>query len=152
MIDDTFRIYIDRLKDDQEQVIEETCSPGFLEITDKELQFDAPVHIDGSAYLAESELVLRLNVSTEAKMPCSICNDWIEIPIQIEDFIHVVPLDEIKTGVYDFKEILREEILVAVPNFIECHDGQCPNRKDIDKFLKKDSKDQDDVYHPFADL
>lgn len=153
MINEAFRIYTDRLKDNEEQVIQEELDPSFLDIVDQELKFEKNVSLQGTAYLADDELVLRLNVSTVVTIPCVICTDWIEVPIVIEDFIHVVPLTEIRTGVYDFREILRDEILLAVPNFVECHNGKCPSRKDIDKFLKKpDAKDQEDVYHPFADL
>jgi uncharacterized metal-binding protein YceD (DUF177 family) len=137
---EAFRIYVDRLKD-HEQKIQETFNPDFLGIEEEDLHFSKPVTVSGEAYLATDELVLHLKIDTVAEMPCSMCNDRVEVPIKIDNFYHSVPLSEVKKGIYDFSHDIRDEILISVPDFVECHEGTCPNRKEME-----------DTYRPFADL
>ena len=55
---------------------------------------------------------------------------------------------------YNFKNLLRETILLEVPSFAECEGGSCPKRKEYNKYLKESSNEQseDEGYQPFADL
>jgi uncharacterized metal-binding protein YceD (DUF177 family) len=154
-MDDVFKIYIDQLRDGHEDKIHEKLDPGFLEIREPDLAFEEPVELEGVAYLAEHELVLHWNIKTKALIPCSICNDPVNVPIHIHNFYYSEPLAEIKSGVYNFKNLLRETILLEVPPFTECSGGKCPKRKEYSKYLKEPSKqpsDQEEGYHPFADL
>ena len=50
--------------------------------------------------------------------------------------------------------MLRDEILLEVPQFAECGNGQCPSRIEIQKYLKQTDDDQEDDegHHPFAQL
>jgi len=155
-MDDPFKIYVDRLRDGQVEKIQEVFSSDFLDVHEKELAFDAKVIVNGEAYLAEDALVLHLDLDAQATMPCSICNESTSVPIEVKGFYHLVPLDEIKSGVYDMQEALREAILLETPQFAECHGGACPQRDVIGKYLRKESlqtKDvEDEGYRPFADL
>lgn len=153
-MDDQFKIYVEQLRDGHEETIHEQLVPDFLEIDEPDLIFDKPVALEGAAYLAERELIIHWNIATEALVPCSICNEWVKAPILIPNFYHAVPLDEIKTGIYNFKELLRETILLEVPKFMEC-EGECPKRKEINKYMKEvsnKSNDEEEGYQPFADL
>jgi len=155
MIDDSFRIYIEQLRDGEVESLVETYTPEFLDIHEKELSFVDPIHMTGEVYLADDMLVLHLNINTLSTMPCRICNELIKNEIQINGFYHAVPISEIKTGIYDFREVLRETILLETPQLIECHQGECPKRKTLQKYLKAENdlnKETDDKYHPFADL
>ena len=110
--------------------------------------------VKGEAYLAEQSLILHLNIETFCKIPCSICNSPVRVPVQLKNFYHTVPLEEIRGGIYNFKELIREAILIETPHFAECNDGLCPRRQEIQKYLKDESKDTsaEEGYHPFADL
>lgn len=156
MIDDRFRIFVEQLRDGTVEEIDETLSPDFLEIKEKELSFSQPVVVKGQVYLAEDMLILHLDIKTTATLPCAICNGPAEVPIAIKGFYHAIPLDEIKGAIYDFREILRETILLEVPILAECHQGKCPQRESLKKYLKKESvpgsKEDEDGYRPFADL
>lgn len=152
-----FIIYVDRLKDGQTLKIEENSSPAFLDIHEEELSFPSPVAIRGKAYLAEDHLVLQLDIRTEFVMPCSICNEKVTVPVEIKNFYHVEPLAEIPSHIFDYTELLREDILLQVPPFIECRGGKCPERGNISPYLKKEEKSptaakNDHVHYPFADL
>lgn len=153
-MDDQFKIYIEQLRGGHETQLDEKLAPAFMDIREDELSFEKEIDLQGKAYLAEDELIINWDIHTEALLPCSICNEKVSVPIDIENFYYSEPLSSIKSGVYNFKELLRETILLEVPPFAECHQGQCPKRKEIGKYLKPDSIDEDanEGYHPFADL
>lgn len=156
MTDDRFRIYVEQLREGTTREIKERLSPDFLEIKEKELSFSRPVVVKGQAYLADEMLILHLDIEVIATIPCAICNDQADVDIAIKGFYHAVPLEEIKGAIYDFREILRETILLEVPILTECHEGKCPQRKSLEKYFKKqstpESKGDEDGYRPFASL
>lgn len=155
-MDDVFNIYIDRLRHGQELKISEKISPEFLDVHEKDLSFKKDVELEGIAYLAEQELILHWNtIKAEALISCSICNEKVPVEIEINDFYYNEPISNIKNGIFNFKDVLRETILLEVPLFAECEDGNCPRRQDVAKYLKdkpKNKSDEEDGYQPFADL
>jgi uncharacterized metal-binding protein YceD (DUF177 family) len=153
-MDDQFKIFVDQLKDGHEKIIHEDMSPAFIDIQEKDLSFEKNVELDGLAYTADEELVLNWTIRTQATITCSICNEPVPINIEIDNFYHSEPLSEIKGAIYNFKDLLRETILLEVPSFAEC-EGNCPRRQEVSKYLKEPSDDQqdsEDGYQPFADL
>lgn len=152
-MDDIFKIYIEQLREGREEKIHEKLDPSFLDIHESDLAFDKSVELEGLAYLAEHELILHWNIRTEALVSCSICNEPVRVPIHVQNFYYSEPLSEIKSGIYNFKDLLRETILLEVPSFTECHGGNCPKRQEYKQFLKEPSDHSDEEgYHPFADL
>lgn len=153
-MDDSFKVYVEQLRDGQEQKIHEVYSPEFLEVSDNDLSFEKDVRLDGIAYTADDELVLNWEVRAHALLPCRICNEKVSVEIHLKNFYHCEPTSDIKTGIFNFKELLRETILLEVPPFAECNEGDCPQRKEVSKYLKQEEEktDEGDYYHPFADL
>lgn len=151
---DVFKIYVDRLRGGKEQHFDESLDPSFLEIDESDLKFDKDVQLKGNAYIAEDELILHWDIKAEAIIPCSICNQPVPVEIEIENCYQSIPLEEIRTGVFDFKECLRETILVEVPPFAECNGGHCPKREELKSFFKKTDGqgNQDEGYQPFANF
>ncbi len=150
---DSFKIFVDQLREGQIRLIDETVPPDFLGVEEKELVFDRDVKMNGEAYLASDDLVIHLQVSTQARLPCAICNEQVYVKMEIEDLYLTKPTAEIKSAVYDFSEALREEILLEVPHFAECHNGHCPHREEMKKYLKdKQDHSEEEGYHPFAEL
>lgn len=156
MTDDRFRIYVEQLRDGGVEEINEAFAPDFVQIKEKDLSFSNPVSVRGQVYLADDVLILHLDIQTVATIPCAVCNSPADVVIAIKGFYHAVPLDEIKSAVYDFREILRETILLEVPILAECHKGKCPERKSLEKYFKKEgapgSKEDEEGYRPFADI
>ncbi|MCE2983815.1 MAG: hypothetical protein LW832_09650 [Parachlamydia sp.] len=153
-MEDEFKIFVDQLHDGHEKLIQETYPPSFLNIHEKDLDFKKNIELDGVAYTAEKELILNWNIAAEALVACAICNEKVPVDIQLKNVYHTVPLEEIKGAVYNFKELLRETILIEVPAFAECNEGNCPRRQEVVKYLKEPSQNEegDDGYQPFADL
>lgn len=146
------KIYTDRLKDEQAEKFAGQVSADFLEIQEEDLTFSSPVSIRGEAYLASDHLIVRFHIETTATLPCSICNSTVEVPICLPDFMHTEPVSEIKSCVFDLVPLLREDILLQVPQFTECNGGHCPERDTMKKFTKAPSSEKEDAYFPFANL
>lgn len=151
---EALRIYVDRLRAHEVEQIHETVPSDFLlEASEEDLQFLAPVRLEGEAYLAHQELVLKLSLSATALMPCAVCNKPVEVKIHIPELLHMEPLTAFKRGYFDMTDVVREAILLEVPLVTECQGGQCPDRKEMERYLKKKSdREGDEGYHPFADL
>jgi len=141
-------IYIDRLKEGMSYPIQEELPPDFLEVSEKDLSFPQPVHLSGETYLTDGHLVLHLKIHTVALIPCSICNNPTSVPVVVKDFTLAESLAEIQS-IFNYTDPLREAIVLQTPPFVECHQGACPERATISKFLKKGSSPQQ---YPFAGL
>lgn len=147
-----FQIWIDRLKNGQTQLINESFTSEFLDLREEELILNAPVIVTGEAYLTESELILHLKASTRAMMPCAICNQMVQIELSIKDFYHTQPIDEIPSGIYDYQEALREALLIELPQYVECNPGKCPDRKVIAPYMRSEKKTGENTHFPFSNL
>lgn len=144
-----FHILIDQLRE-KELEIDATVSPEFFEINEKELKMNFDVQIKGKAYLSEDFLIISLSAKTFYQKTCSICNDFVTCELS-ENFYHAQPLAEIKKDRFDFSEELRNNLLIKIPHFVECNEGNCLERKNLENYLKKPIKDSSD-YFPFETL
>jgi uncharacterized metal-binding protein YceD (DUF177 family) len=148
-------LLFDHLKENDTPIKEE-FTPALLALNDKELSFDHPIYVQGSGYLAEDHIVIQLNIKATAYLPCSVCNQPVTIPLALHNAYITKPLSDLSGGKLHFKEDLRELILLEIPLFIECKEGQCPERVHIEKYLKQHAVEpnqkEDDVYYPFDGL
>jgi uncharacterized metal-binding protein YceD (DUF177 family) len=147
----SFEILIDRLRNGGTEKIDAAFEPTFLGIEEKELLFPQKVKVSGQTYIAEDHLILQLKTATQAKMPCKVCNRMIEIDLELDNFYHTQPLDEIPSGVFDYTEALREAILIELPPYVECNRGNCPERQTLAPYLNA-KKQENKTYFPFADI
>lgn len=144
-----FKIYADRLKGGQVEKISFTAPSDFLEIKESDLSFPHPIAIQGEAYIAEDHLIVHLQAHTQAKIPCSVCNEPFTFQIDVPDFYHTIPLEELKSAIFDFSLLLREDILLQIPHFAECSKGKCPERSSLSKYTIKEKHDEQ---FPFSSL
>lgn len=155
-MNDAFKIYVDQLRHGHTEHLEEEFPSHVMDVEEKELKFFQPIKIEGEAYLAEDELILHLNIETSAQILCSICNEPVEVPISLQGIYHTVPLEECKSGIFLYQDVIREAILVETPRFAECK-GSCPKRKEFKKYLRKEGVSDDylppeEGQKPFAHL
>ncbi|MBX9923403.1 MAG: DUF177 domain-containing protein [Rhabdochlamydiaceae bacterium] len=144
-------VYVDRLKEGKKELFSGEISTDFLE--DKNL-FENTLSLAGEAYVSGDHLILRLRAKTTAKLPCSICNESVSVPVEI-DISHVEPLEDIRST-FHFAALLREDIFLQLPKFTECQE-KCPEREQIKGFLKApsakvSSEDSAGTQFPFAGL
>lgn len=141
------QIFVDRLTEGQEETINWDLSSTFLDVHEKDLSFSEEVKVKGKAYLADTFLIIQVDIEAVSLIPCIVCNEVKEYPVVIEHFYHAEPLAEMKGKIFNFTEKLRDAILLEVPQFYECNNGNCGERKELEKFLRKESSPS-----PFADL
>lgn len=140
------KIIVEQLKEGLEEKIKNKISPSFIDVKEEALEFLDDVEIEGKTYTTSEHLILHLKILTYATMPCSICNTKTKVEICIKNFYHAEELVSINQ-IFDYSNVLREAILLEVPSFTECHNKNCPERKEISYFLKKS-----DSNFPFANL
>lgn len=148
------KIYVDRLQGGHTEQIAEEFDPVLLQIEEQELKFPGKIQVQGEAYLANEHLVICLKIQALALMPCTICNQMVEVPLQIDKLYETVPLNELTSPIYDYQEVLREALLLELPGYIECNGGNCPERKNITGYLKKKppTEDNSSTHFPFSGL
>lgn len=139
MRDDRFKIFVQRLKDGEVEAISESFEPAFIDVEEDELSFSSPVEIEGEAFVSGENFILRLAVQTEANMQCSICNEQVSVPLKVPPFVHTQKIVEIKSGLFQMEELLREAILLQIPSRAECNEGNCPERESIKVYFSKET-------------
>jgi len=161
-MNDAFKIYVDQLRNGHEEDIDEEFLPDFIDVNEKDLSFRDPVSVEGKAYIANDSLILHFEIATHATISCAVCNAPVSVEVNIHNFYHAEPLEEVKGGIYNLQPILRETILLDTPQFAECNQGKCAEREKISKYLKTENSKGDEVdgikplddegYKPFSDL
>ena len=147
-----FKIYIDRLRGGTNQVIDAQLDSSFLDVNEPDLSFPKPVFLNGEAYLTDEHLVIHLKASTQALRPCAICNQHILTEIEVDNFYHTEMIQDIPSAVFDFREVLREALLIEIPLVAECNEGKCPERGTIAPFMSSKKRKENPTYFPFTDI
>jgi uncharacterized metal-binding protein YceD (DUF177 family) len=145
------KIFTEQLRNDHREKINLALSPEFLDLHEKEIQTPMPVVLKGEAYVLDDLLMLSLHIATEVLMPCSICNASTRIALQNKNILISLPLSELPSSVFDPTDLIREEILMLLPQFVECKKGACPQRQELKPYLKPEKKKETQNF-PFADL
>src|SRR5579863_7200544 len=131
------KIFTEQLRDGKREQFEHVLPPDFLALSEPDLIFHHPIYLKGEVYATDEDLILQLSAHTEVKMPCSICNEMTFVTLKTEELYHTILLNELESTTFDFTDILREEIVILIPRYVECQQGKCPERKVISKFIKK---------------
>lgn len=148
-MDSVFKIFVDRLKDGKVEKISTQLNPEFLSVNEKDLSFREPIAFSAEAYLAIDHLIFQFSALTQVSLPCAICNEMIPLPLEVKNTYHSFPLAELPTAIFDSTDLVRETILLQIPQFAECKNGKCPERESIKKFLKSSPST---AHFPFAEL
>lgn len=149
-MDNSLIIHTEQLKTGVFHSIDQILPPTFLQIEEKELSFKSPIELKGKIYSTDDHLIINFTAKTEAGIPCSLCNQMTFIPLQTQEIYHTIPLVELKTTIFDLSDIIREEIVLLIPQFIECQGGRCPERKSLSKLMK--SKSTSNHHYPFSEF
>ncbi len=145
------KIFTKQFRDGKRQTLDYVLPADFLDIREEGISFHSPLHLKGGVYATDDHLILQLSAETEVEMPCSVCNEKTFVPLKTEEIFHTIPFDEMESTTFDFTDLVREEIIILIPQFVECNQGKCPSRTDISKFIKAKAATSHDHF-PFADL
>ncbi len=128
-MNDEFVINLDQLRKRKNHPLNMTVSSDFLGIEEGALHFGPQVDIEGEAYIVDERLILHLDVLVPAILTCTICNGDVQKTVKINNLYHIEEIAQIKSPTFDIAPILRQEILLEVPNYVECREGNCPQRE-----------------------
>jgi len=145
------KIFTEQLRDGKRESFEHVIPPDFLGIAESDLIFHSPIHLKGEVYATDEDIILQMSAHTEVKMPCSICNEMTFVTLKTEELFHTILLADLKSTTFDFTDILREELVITIPHFVECKQGQCPERTHVAKYMKSKTVSPQNHF-PFADL
>ena len=149
---DIFKIFLDRLYDGKKQILDATIEKETLFLDEAEIKFTDSILVKGKAYLASDHLVIRISAKVPITMPCVICNDPVSFLLGIKDQFYTIMREEIPSRIYCFKDLLRENLLLELPQIKECNGG-CKKRAEIAPFLQQDTTDQKPSTHfPFSGI
>lgn len=132
-------------------------APDVLDLEDSDLKLKGDVHATGEIERTSAEVVVKGSITGDAEIECSRCLKPLERNLKIEfqanfvtpehfsvDKENEVPISDLDTDVLegdriDIKDIVREQILLNVPEQVFCEPdckGLCPkcgaNRNLID--------------------
>ena len=147
-------IYVERLRDGDTEEISETIAPGFMECQEKDMAFDKPVTLSGEAYVTDDWLIVSLNIQTEAKLTCALCNQPFTFAVDIKRMMHEEPFENIKGKTYDLLPLIRESILLEIPFYPQCGITKCLHRDEVEPYLKNEelAEQEPQGNTPFKDL
>jgi uncharacterized protein len=122
--------------------------PDELDPVDERIQLIAPVAINGKVRLAGNEVFVKGHVETGAQVECDRCLQGVELPVSSDFALEYVSDSEYGSGAViaelteaemsvsvfegeaiDVEEIVKEQILLAVPTRMLCREdckGICP--------------------------
>lgn len=135
---DSLKLYICRLKlPGEKEVITYSLDPEHIREVGEEELFCSPICVDGSLERIDHEFwALSLNIKTQFNARCCVCNELFLRPVMIRDISHFIHYEESKTGIFDCKQLIRQELLLECDHFLECQSLGCPQRRMISDFLR----------------
>lgn len=144
---DQMIIYVDRLRGGGKEVLKVQLPPDLFDFRDPEIALKEGVKVQGSAYLANGELVFSFSFHAALTMPCRVCNRKIDYIIELTDVYWMIDLSDVKGAKVDATEIIVEFLMAEIPPFVECGGGTCTHRQEQEPFLP-----QHQEFHPFRNL
>ena len=86
------------------------------------------------------QLLLHINIEARVALCCVVCDKEVIVPLELMDRYHAVPLEVITSRLFDLRPLIEEMIGVEVPEYVECREGNCPQRPVMERYLKTDKK------------
>lgn len=83
-------------------------------------------------------------------MRCCICDEKFLHQVVVKDIHHFIHCEDSKTGIFDCKQLIRQELLLECDRFLECQSSGCPQRERLSNFLNKKDTFRGD--NPFEGL
>lgn len=150
---DKYLIYLDRLKRGEKEDLTGTISAEVFEIEENDLLCKDPIEVKGEAYISDDHLILHFSAYTRVTMPCSICNAMIEQAIQVKNAYQTIELSEINGTTFPSEQTIRDTLLLELPHFVECNNGNCSERPLIEPYLHNPEEEKgEDIHYPFSGL
>ena len=147
-------IRVDGSADGEGTLFDERLDPAFLDLPEgDELTSSSEVHVHGTAYQTGEWVVIEGSVETTMSLPCAMCNERTVFSVGPFVWKIDIPATDVKNGMVDLTEALREAVLIEVPYLVKCGGEVCRNDSAVRQYLASDKTDEDEELHqPFRSL
>ena len=147
-------VSFDKLIQGESEEFDELLSPEFLDLAPgDDIAAEKPVHVEGSAYLADDYCILDFSVEATLRLTCSLCNETFEEKIFLPHCDEQIAVGDVTGRQLDVTPYIREALLLNVPFYPQCGGKVCLNRKDVERYLRPEGEEEEEAtYNPFKDL
>ena len=118
-------------------VLKGALLPMNLDLDHKEAEQFSAVEYNLEIQLFGESLLIKATLKGDMTIPCKICNKDFTTTILIERADEVISLDEIEGHKVDLTPTIRNLFLLEVPESVECNNGTCTDREEVENFLKR---------------
>ncbi len=116
-----FHIDLRHLPADGKQITG-TLPSSFFDLSPADtVQAESPMTYDLLVMRDGADLVVTGSLSAEFSLECGRCLERFRQCVDLADYQSEVPIE--KEGTMDLTDLVREDILLALPNFPRCEDG-----------------------------
>lgn len=136
MKNDIFSIYIDRLRDGKEEELHVTTSSQEIGVTIEDDTRILDVECSGTAYLSSDYLILSLAISYAFNATCRKCNELSKEKRELPMQSYTLLLESIRGSVYNYNSVIREAILLDIPEYTECREENLAQCNEILAYIK----------------
>lgn len=136
---DGFKFYVYRLKlPGEKEIASFSLEPEKFRDKGEEEIFPSVVKVEGSLERIDYEhWMLILNMSTHMGARCCVCDKKFLRFVELFDIHHPLHRDDVKSGIFDCRELIRQEFLLESDCFWECAETGCSEKEEVVRFLKK---------------
>lgn len=151
---DDLKLYIYRLKlPGEKEEIRYALNPDLICDPEEKELFPSEILVTGSLERIDNEQwFLSLDVSTQLMLRCCVCEKKFIYPIRSIEISHLICFSDAKSGIFDCRDLIRQELLLESDHFQECSKDGCPERGNIVQFLQDRHRKKDKGNNPFDHL
>lgn len=131
------RIDLRNIRDGEHVVLKGALPPSYLDLPKDEATVFGPIQYNLKVLLVEDHLLVTLDLQGNKKDFCRVCNQEMDIEIQVEKAMEMLPMEEIKTNEVDFLPLINQLFLLEAFDLSECNSGHCPKRNEIESYLNQ---------------
>ncbi len=118
-------------------ILKGSLSPESLDLDQNETKQFSAVAYNLEGQLFSESLVMKVDLKGEKTISCKICNKEFTTEILIEKAHEIISLDDVAGYKVDLIPTLRNLFLLEDPGVLECNNGSCTDRPEVENFLKR---------------
>lgn len=122
-----FQFDIRNLPTDGKQV-HGTLPASFFQLDEKDLvKAESPVTYDLTFLRDDKDIIVTGSLNAAFSLECGRCLERFQMQVDLPEYQAEVPIEK-ETTTMDLTELIREDILLTLPNFPRCEDGNVEPR------------------------
>jgi uncharacterized protein len=139
-----FRFDLHNLPSDGKQLAG-TLPHSFFDLDPKDIvQATGPMNYEIEVMRDEDDLILTGKLDATFELECGRCLGRFAYEVEIDEYQGEVTIEDVNAAMIDLTDVIRDDILVALPSYPRCEDGnvdprECPAQGKFDTVATSDS-------------